>query len=110
MPIPLKHLPMTQNWDCHMCGTCCTDYWIPISESEKKRIEGQGWENEPEFKGRKLFQRYGKWWNRRWRLNHRDGDRCVFLNEKGLCSIHAKFGIDAKPFACRLYPYISASA
>jgi lysine-N-methylase len=35
-----------------------------------------------------------------------EGDRCVFLNEQGLCRIHAKFGSEAKPFACQLYPYV----
>ena len=29
----------------------------------------------------------------------------MFLNEKGLCRIHAKFGEAAKPLACRIYPY-----
>jgi lysine-N-methylase len=29
----------------------------------------------------------------------------VFLNEEGLCRIHAKFGEAAKPLACRVYPY-----
>lgn len=29
----------------------------------------------------------------------------MFLNEQGLCRIHAKFGEAAKPLACRVYPY-----
>ena len=29
----------------------------------------------------------------------------MFLNEQGLCRIHAKFGEAAKPLACRIYPY-----
>jgi lysine-N-methylase len=29
----------------------------------------------------------------------------VFLDERGLCRIHAKFGEQAKPLACRIYPY-----
>jgi lysine-N-methylase len=102
---PIRHLPMIQNWDCHQCGTCCTDYWVPVSEEERKRIESQGWDKEPEFQGIPLFVRYG-WWKRKYRLNQREGDRCIFLSDEGLCKIHAKFGLEAKPFACRLYPYI----
>src|SRR5262245_22133267 len=101
MPYPLRNLPVIQNYDCHACGNCCTDYWVPVSDEEKKRIEGQGWENEPALAGQKLFVKYG-WFRRHYRLNQGPGDRCIFLDEKGLCRIHAKFGIDAKPFACRL--------
>ena len=103
---PVRHLPTIQNWDCHQCGTCCSDYWVPISDEERERIEAQGWDREPDFQGEKLFVKYGPPWRRRYRLNQRDGDRCIFLSDDGLCRIHAKFGIDAKPFACRLYPYI----
>jgi lysine-N-methylase len=42
---------------------------------------------------------------RKWRLAQRDDGACVFLNEQGLCRIHAKFGEAAKPIACRIYPY-----
>ena len=109
MARPLRQLPLLQNWDCHMCGTCCTDYVVPVSAEEKDRISKQGWQELPEFKGVPLFKRYSPWWQfwkKRYRLNQREGHRCVFLDEKGLCRIHAKFGLEAKPFPCRLYPYI----
>jgi lysine-N-methylase len=107
MPAPIRNLPVLQNWDCHQCGSCCTDYWVPVTESERQRIEAQGWDKEPGFEGKKLFVRYGGWFGRRkFRLNQVAGDRCIFLDDKGLCRIHAKFGSDAKPFACQLYPYI----
>ncbi len=41
----------------------------------------------------------------RYRLAHQADGACVFLNEQGLCRIHAKFGEPAKPLACRVYPY-----
>lgn len=103
---PIRNLPVIQNWDCHQCGSCCTDYWVPISEEERQRIIAQGWDKEPEYRGVKLFERYGPPWRRQYRLAQTTGDRCVFLDERGLCKIHAKFGLHAKPFACRLYPYI----
>ena len=31
---------------------------------------------------------------------------CVFLDEVGLCKIHAGFGIEAKPAICRQYPLV----
>lgn len=39
------------------------------------------------------------------RLNTRPDGACVFLDDKGLCKIHAKFGEPTKPLACRIYPY-----
>ena len=43
--------------------------------------------------------------SRRYRLGHQADGACVFLDENGLCRIHAKFGEQAKPLACRIYPY-----
>ncbi len=33
----------------------------------------------------------------------RDG-ACSYLDERGLCTIHARFGLDHKPLGCRWYP------
>jgi lysine-N-methylase len=44
-------------------------------------------------------------WDRRRRLAQRADGACVFLDERGLCRIHAKFGEAAKPLACRIYPF-----
>lgn len=106
MPFPIRHLPVIQNWDCHLCGHCCTDYWVPVTDEERKRIEEQAWDKLPEFQGKPLFVKYGKWWARKYRLNHRNGDHCIFLSDEGRCRIHEKFGAQAKPFACQLYPYV----
>ncbi len=39
-------------------------------------------------------------------LAHRTDGACVFLNESnGLCRIHEQFGPDAKPTACRIFPF-----
>jgi lysine-N-methylase len=108
MPRPLQALPVIQNWDCHQCGNCCTDYVVPVSDAEKKRIEGQGWESDPQFAGKPLFVRHSSWW-KFWKKKYRlrtVNDHCIFLEDNGLCKIHAKYGLDAKPFACRLYPFI----
>ncbi|MBM4076387.1 MAG: YkgJ family cysteine cluster protein [Planctomycetes bacterium] len=41
----------------------------------------------------------------RWRLTHQEDGSCIFLDERGFCRIHSKFGEAAKPLACRIYPY-----
>ena len=93
-------LPTIQNWSCHNCGGCCRQHAIIITREEKQRIVSQNWtpaDGIPE----KMFSKFGS----DERLSTTADGSCIFLNEKGLCKIHAKFGEPAKPLACRVYPY-----
>lgn len=98
---PLKiQLPTIQNWSCHNCSGCCKQHVIEITAAEKQRITDQGWtaaDGVPN--GGTIPFKYGA------RLAHQDDGACIFLNDDGLCKIHAKFGEEAKPLACRIYPY-----
>ena len=100
-------LPTIQNWSCHSCSGCCRKHCITITDAEHQRLAGQQWtaaDGVPA--GMPLFVRMGSWFGRRsWRLGHQPDGRCVFLDDRGLCRIHAKFGEAAKPLACRIYPY-----
>ena len=104
--LPLE-LPTIQNWSCHNCGGCCRQHAIEITEEERQRIISQNWPGEPGIPGdRPLLVRLGIFpWSKRYRLGHQADGACVFLDERGLCRIHAKFGEQAKPLACRIYPY-----
>ncbi len=106
MSMPVRSLPVAQNWDCRGCAACCRSYHVPVTAEERKRIEGQGWEQEPEFKDTAYFVQEGSWLGgREWRLNHRPDGACVFLGPDNRCRIHDKFGSAAKPLACRVYPF-----
>ncbi|MEE3366071.1 MAG: YkgJ family cysteine cluster protein [Planctomycetota bacterium] len=100
-------LPTIQNWSCHSCSECCTRHVVEITEEERQRLLDQGWSDEDEFtEGTPVVVRdLGPFWNRRWRLGQKPGGACVFLDEQGLCRIHAKYGEPTKPLACRVYPY-----
>ena len=107
MPIPRVELPAIQNWSCHQCGGCCRHHAIEITEDERKRIEAQRWtEADGVANAKSIFipleKAKGKF---RHRLAHQSDVACVFLDSKGLCRIHAKFGEEAKPLACRIFPY-----
>ena len=101
-------LPTLQNWDCHNCSGCCRQHGVFITPEEKARIESQGWTEEHgipadqptvvKYKSR-LFS------GPSYRLAQQPDGACVFLNEQGLCRIHARFEEAAKPLACRIYPY-----
>ena len=96
-------LPVIQNWSCHNCGGCCREHLIEITEDEKRRIEKQKWtEQDGVSLQRPLIEKLS---HDTYRLAHQDDGACVFLDENGLCRIHAKFGEPAKPLACRVYPY-----
>lgn len=106
MPGFSLELPTIQSWSCHNCSGCCRQHGIFITDEEKVRIEQQGWtpaEGIPA--GQPLMLRARGAGGRRWRLAHQPDGACVFLDERGLCRIHARFGEQAKPLACRLYPY-----
>jgi lysine-N-methylase len=104
------HLPVVQNWDCHGCTECCREYHVHLTEAEHRRLVEQKWEEAPELAGRHLFVRTGWWWAPRFQLNHRPDGACVFLSEQGRCLIHERFGSEAKPLACRLYPLVLVPA
>jgi lysine-N-methylase len=111
MPLPVRSsLPVVQNWDCHQSGSCCKEYQISVTEEERRRIEAQGWANEPDLRGLPLFVAHGPPWARQYHLNQLADGGCVFLSPEGRCRIHERFGAAAKPLPCRLYPFILVPA
>ncbi|MGE5192691.1 MAG: YkgJ family cysteine cluster protein [Deltaproteobacteria bacterium] len=106
MPLPLE-LPTIQNWSCHNCAGCCRQHAIDITDQEHRRIVEQNWTASDGIRaGQPLFERVGIFpWSKKYRLAHQPDGACVFLDERGLCRIHGMFGEEAKPLACRVYPY-----
>ena len=95
--------PLIQNWSCHGCTDCCRDQlMIKLSPEEKRRIEGQGWTRADGVDPGAMIVGEGSYF----RLGHQSDGACVFLDASGRCRIHAKFGEEAKPLACRLYPLV----
>jgi lysine-N-methylase len=105
MPLPVRSLPVLQNWDCQGCSACCRHYHVSVSTEERQRIESQGWDKEPDLQGVPMFVRVGGWFSKSYRLNHRPDGACVFLGPDNRCRIHNRHGSAAKPLACRIYPY-----
>lgn len=106
MGLPLHHLPVLQNWDCHVTGNCCKEYLVTISDEEKQRILNQNWDRDRDLGGLEPFRKTGPIWARRTHLNSRPDGSCVFLGETGRCRIHERFGYETKPLPCRLFPFI----
>jgi lysine-N-methylase len=108
MSMPVRHLPVLQNWDCHSCGHCCRAYDVPVTDAERARIEGLDWKNDPDVGGLPLFVRQGRW-SKSYHL-FRSEKGCVFLGKDSRCILHERHGAEAKPLACRLFPFVLVPA
>lgn len=103
MNLPRLKLPAGQNWSCHGCSQCCRGgLLISVTPAEKQRIEQQGWTAADGMETPALTVPHGSGF----RLGHQSDGACVFLDPTGRCRIHEKFGAEAKPLACRLYPLV----
>ncbi len=97
IPLTILDLP-EQRYSCHGCGDCCRDFSVQLRDDDLERLETQGWERElgervtVEFRGRRY-------------LRQRSDGACLFLQDDGLCRIHARHGFHEKPVACRLFPF-----
>jgi Fe-S-cluster containining protein len=91
---------------CTNCGSCCQQWGVEVSESEKQRIEQLAWTTVAEARpGERFFQRAGAGSESRWLLGLQASGKCRFLDENKLCIIHKHFGAEAKPLRCRQFPY-----
>lgn len=100
------HVIEPQHQSCSMCGASCRGPEIgPLVDVEAQKIERQ-WRElsaagevthpHPPLRTDAQGHRYLK----------RIDSRCVFLREDDLCAIHAEYGLDEKPLACRLFPIV----
>jgi Fe-S-cluster containining protein len=91
-------------FECQGSGACCRNYHFgPLKESDVERLLalplGEAFPHvEPPYVIERLVgaqtQRYLK------SVDH----ACVFLDADHRCGLHARFGAEAKPDLCRIYP------
>lgn len=87
-----------QHYSCQLCGQCCRRFRVRLTPEEIARLEALDWGDQPHpqdfhelIDGHHYFRR-------------RPDGGCVFLDEHGVCSIHARFGFEVKALTCRGYP------
>src|SRR4051794_22198284 len=98
----VRNLPLIQNWACESCTDCCRIEAV-LTDEEKRRIEALDLKGDPEVGAAPWFAPIGP---KSWRLTHRPDGSCVFLTSAKRCRLQERFGHDAKPFVCRLFPFI----
>ncbi len=102
MAATIRPLPIVERWDCHNCGICCRGALVELTDADLEKLRQQKWDQDPQLGGtattiydRRLGAR---------RLAHRPDESCVFLTSQGLCLIHQRFGFEAKPERCQIFP------
>jgi len=98
------------HFDCLQCGECCRAWTVPVPVAHVKQHLQVDWvrERAKEMKeagvGPLLPSKRGA---TVCTLNTGVGETldCVFLGESGLCDIHARIGVEAKPSPCRQFPF-----
>ena len=103
MSLPIVLLENEEKWDCHQCGFCCRGSLIPLSKADAERLNSQKWDEQPAYQHLRIMA-IDRGAESGFRLAHRADGSCIFLNEDGLCRIHSKFGIEAKPTVCQTFP------
>ena len=104
MSIPIRNLPVVQNWDCHSCSDCCRIEAV-ITDEEKHRIEALDLADDLEVAPKPWFAPAGLG-SKKWKLRHRPDGGCVFLTTGNHCRLQERFGAEVKPFVCRLFPFV----
>lgn len=88
-----------QRYSCHGCAGCCRDFTVQLRPDDLARLEEQGWTQRLGHSPTVEFR--GRVW-----LRQREDGSCIFLEPDGRCRIHAEFGLEAKPLACQLFPFV----
>ncbi len=83
-----------------MCGRGCRRFYVLLSRTEKERIQTLDWKDEADVPVDFCQEINGFLYYRR-----RPDGGCVFLDEKGVCRMHRRFGFDKKALTCRGYPF-----
>jgi len=99
--VPSAELPLEAAPDarvtCTRCGHCCHLPVGPLTAESAASLRALDWGDE-EAPEQPLAGDGAAW------LAQTEEGACVFLEEDGRCQIHRRFGAQAKPDPCRLFP------
>ncbi|NQT51943.1 YkgJ family cysteine cluster protein [bacterium] len=101
-------LPPGIRYTCIRCGQCCRTLEVTLTDDEHARLAAHDWcAEQPDLTAARLFARFRRPRGRQTvRLRPLPSGACRLLAEEGLCRVHATLGLQAKPFAGRLFPFV----
>jgi Fe-S-cluster containining protein len=87
---------------CSCCAKCCRGWHVELLDGEAAKLRALAWPSgDPLAIPPAMFEHGAKVY-----LPHEADGACVYLNRTtGLCRIHERFGLEAKPLGCQLYPF-----
>ena len=106
-------IPPGINFECTGCGNCCLMWPVPTTQADHDRIQDllKPQDIETVFKSRDLkTSTKDKLSQFPFTLEKKVDGRCTFLTEELRCDLQEKFGEDAKPSMCQLFPYTFTEA
>jgi len=99
-------------WTCHGCGACCHNLAVELTKPEDARIDRSLYDDilgDQDY-AEEQFISPGEPARRILRQQPERGQACIFLLPDGLCAIHARQGMEAKPNACQTFPLMVVKA
>jgi Fe-S-cluster containining protein len=105
----LKVLPVADEnarWTCNGCGVCCHGLAVEINAEEESRIDASLYQDilKGDHFAEDSFLNPDEGAKRTLRQVEDDNMACIFLAPDGLCYVHARQGMRAKPDACQMFP------
>ena len=100
--------PDTLRYSCSGCGDCCRSTNVPLVGDERARLEALDWSGRVERlagSGARAVPLAKPEAGVTHRLERGEDGACSYLADDASCLIHRHFGAEAKPLACRLYPF-----
>ncbi len=94
------HIP-DWKYSCIDCGQCCCDWHVELSQDDLDRLNALAWPAEEAIPKKRVIRMAGNDY-----IAHRHDGVCIYYDAKMKnCRIHARFGFDAKPLGCKIYPF-----
>ena len=94
-----------QRFTCQQCGMCCRGAWVVVTPVEVERYRKVGaarWYTDPALAAIDPFEPVA---HGHYRIRKRADGACGFLSADSRCRIHEELGGEAKPLACRVFPF-----
>src|SRR4029453_10521614 len=102
--MPEYDIPDDARFTCVQCSESCRRWHVFLTREEQERLMAHDWVAEsPRLAGQTLFDEVpapGGGGAKAVRLGKQPDSACVFLEPDGLCLIHKRFGLRAKPGPC----------
>ena len=98
-----------QRFTCQQCGMCCRGAWVVVTPAEVERYRKVGvvrlYTDGGTVEDAMGIDPFEPVAHGHYRIRMRADGACGFLSDDNRCRIHEELGGEAKPLACRVFPF-----